>query len=97
MAAKVVWTRQAVIGLEKVISYLEKEWTQKEIIRLQQKIDKLIKQLQRQPELFKNSSKYKKLRKAVVDKKNYLIYKWIPAEDKIVIINFRGTKQRPMY
>ena len=97
MATKVVWTRQAVIGLEKVIEYLEKEWSSKEIIGLTLRIDRLIKQLQNQPELFKNSFKYKKLRKAVIDKNNYLIYKWLPAEDKIVVINFRGTKQRPIY
>ncbi|MCC8358474.1 type II toxin-antitoxin system RelE/ParE family toxin [Salinimicrobium sediminilitoris] len=97
MATKVVWTHQAVIGLEKVMGYLEKEWTVKEIISLNQKIDSLIINLQNQPELFKNSHKYKKLRKALIDKNNYLIYKWIPAENKIIIINFRGAKQRPIY
>ena len=97
MATKVVWTRQAVRGLEKVIKYLEKQWTAKEIISLNLRIDRLTKQLQNQPELFKSSFKYKKLRKAVIDKNNYLIYKWIPAEDKIIIINFRGTRQRSVY
>ncbi len=97
MATKVVWTHQAVSGLEKVMGYLEKEWTVKEIISLNQKIDSLIINLQNQPELFKNSRKYKKLRKALIDKNNYLIYKWIPAENKIIIINFRGAKQRPIY
>ncbi|MDN6311116.1 MAG: hypothetical protein ACTH3E_09855 [Psychroflexus halocasei] len=34
MALKIVWTPQAEIGLTKVLDYLEKEWTKKEIIEI---------------------------------------------------------------
>lgn len=97
MAPKIVWTRQALRGFEKVIAYLEKEWTSKEIFQLTSKVDKLLQQLQDQPVLFIASGKFPKLRKAIIDKNNYLVYRWLPSENKIIIINFRGTKQNPIY
>ncbi len=36
MALKIVWTLQAEKGLDKVIDYLEKEWTIMEILNLEQ-------------------------------------------------------------
>lgn len=38
MALKIVWTPQAVDGLDKELGYLEKEWTIVEILNLEQNI-----------------------------------------------------------
>lgn len=97
MAPKVVWTHQALMGLENVLGYLEEKWTTKEIFQLKLKVEEVLRQVQNQPELFPGSIKFKGLRRAVVDKNNYLIYKWNSTEHIILIINFRGTKQRPLY
>jgi len=43
MALKIVWTSQANKGLNKVLEYLEKEWTINEILKLEQNILTLLK------------------------------------------------------
>lgn len=97
MALKVKWTLQAEKGLDKVIKYLEKEWTVNEILQLEKNIDRVIYQISLNPELFPKSETYKKLYKAIVDKNNYLVYRVNIKSRSIEIINFRGTKQKPKY
>jgi hypothetical protein len=38
MALKIVWLPRADNGLEKVINYLEENWTKKEILNLEKKL-----------------------------------------------------------
>lgn len=79
------------------MDYLEAEWTAKEILNLENKIQQVINQINLNPEQFPKSKKSEFLYKAIVDKNNYLVYK-LNKESKIVeIINFRGTKQRPKH
>lgn len=95
MALKIVWTSQAKIGLEKVLNYLEKEWTTKEILKLEDNLQYFLNLIQRHPELFPSSTKSKDLRKGLIDKNNYIIYRLHDQENLIEIINFRGTRQNP--
>lgn len=97
MALTVYWTLQAEKGLEKVIEYLEKQWTAKEILNLEKKIKRVINQISKNPALYPKSLTHKKLHKAIIDKNNYLIYKVNKQSNSIVIINFRGTKQQSKY
>jgi plasmid stabilization system protein ParE len=97
MALKFIWTSQAVKGFNKVMDFLEAEWTAKEILNLENKIQQVVNQINLNPEQFPKSIKSKSLYKVIVDKNNYLVYK-LNKESKIVeIINFRGTKQRPKH
>lgn len=97
MALIIKWTLQAVKGLDGVIEYLEREWTIKEILQLERKIKQVTNQIRLNPELYPKSEKYKNLRKAIIDKNNYLVYKLNKKSKTIEIINFRGTKQKPKY
>lgn len=97
MALTVKWTLQAEKGLEKVIEYLEKEWTVNEILQLEKNLNQVIYQISVYPELYPKSEKSKLLRKVVVDKNNYLVYKYNKKNKTLEIINFRGTKQKPKY
>ena len=97
MALKFIWTAQAVKGFNKVVDYLEENWTKKEILNLENKIQQVINQISLNPEQFPQSEKSESLHKAVVDKNNYLVYKINRKSNSIEIINFRGTKQKPEY
>lgn len=90
------WTPQAKKGLDKVIDYLEREWTEKEIYNLEVKIEQLIKHIEKNPRIFPATQKHQNLRKALVDKNNYIIYRVRPEKDVIEIIHFRGTRQKPI-
>jgi plasmid stabilization system protein ParE len=96
MAVKIQWTLQAVKGLESVLKYLETSWTVKEILQLENKIKQVIEQIILNPELFPKSENYKNLHKAIIDKNNYLVYS-INDNKNIIIINFKGTKQKSKY
>lgn len=93
MALAIRWTPQADKGLERVIKYLEAEWTVREILHLEKKLKQVTQQICLNPELFPKSKTYKNLHKAVVDKNNYLVYRVYAEKGFIEIVNFRGTKQ----
>ncbi len=95
MALTIKWTLQANKGLGKVIEYLEIYWTKNEILQLETKINQVTNLISKYPELFPKSETYNDLRKVIIDKNNYLVYRI--KLDSIEIINFRGTKQKPKY
>jgi len=97
MAIKFIWTPKAKNGLAKVIEYLEKNWTQREIISLGENITSILSAISSNPEIFIKSSSAKLTYKALVDKNNYLIYRIDMRRSAIQIINFRGTRQKPKY
>lgn len=96
MALKIVWTAQAENGLNKVIGYLEKEWTVVEILNFEKNINDLLNRISRYPKICPQTGKIKNVHKGLVDKNNYIIYRIRPEKELIEIINFRGTKQKPI-
>lgn len=93
MALKIVWTPQADRGLNKVITYLEEEWTMIEILNLEHSLQDLLNRISKYPKICPPTGKYKNVHKGSVDKNNYIIYRIQPKKRLIEIINFRGTKQ----
>lgn len=96
MALKIVWTPRAEKGLKKTVDYLEEEWTEKEILNLEKKIRSIIGLIQKSPKMFPATGKHKNLRKGLIDKNNYIIYRIRPKKELIEIIYFRGTRQKPI-
>jgi len=96
MALKIIWSAKAKNGLSKVIEYLQREWTQREITNLGENITSTLSAISSSPEIFPKSL-VKSSYKALVDKNNYLIYSIDLKKSCINIINFRGTKQKPKY
>lgn len=96
MALKIYWTPKAKEGLEKVIVYLENNWTIAEILNLEENIKNLLTRIRKYPKICPTTSAYKNLYKGFVDKNNYIIYRLHPKNAIIEIINFRGTKQKPI-
>ena len=97
MALEIKWTPQADKGLEKVIQYLEAEWTVREILQLEKNITQVVNQISFNPNLFPKTDTHKNLYKALVDKNNYIIYRVNNKKQIVEIVNFRGTKQKPKY
>ena len=96
MALKIVWTRQAEIGLDKVIEFLEDEWTVLEILNLEHNLLNLLNRIRKYPKIYPATGNYKNIRKGLVDKNNYIIYRINSRKKIIEIINFRGTRQEPL-
>jgi len=97
MGSEVKWTPQAEKGLENVLSYLDSNWSVKEILNLKHKIQRVIELIKINPEIFPKSKIKISLHKAIIDKNNYLIYRFNTANNSVEIVNFRGTKQTPKH
>jgi len=96
VALEIFWTPRALKGLQEVVNYLEENWTIKEILNFEKKVDDLLNKISKHPEMCPKTSKYKRVYKGLVDKNNYIIYKVKSRKGTIDIINFRGTKQKPI-
>ena len=93
MALKIVWTPQAVKGLKNVLNYLEEYWSTPEIVSLDKNLNSLLNRISKYPEICPATTHLKGLRKGLVDKNNYIVYRVRFDKNLIEIINFRSTKQ----
>ena len=59
MALKIVWTLQAEKGLDKIMEYLEEEWTVMEILNLEQNLKNLLNRISKYPKSCPETGKYK--------------------------------------
>ena len=83
MALKIVWTSQAEDGLDKVLNYLEKEWTIMEILNLEQNLNDLLNRISKYPKICPKTEKFNNVYKGLVDKNNYIIYRIQPKKELI--------------
>jgi len=96
MALRIVWTPQAEKGLGNLLEYLQEEWSAKEILALEKRVIELMERISKYPRICPPSGKYPNIRKGMVDKNNYIVYRIHPGKTTIEIINFRGTRQKPL-
>ncbi|MBX2953791.1 MAG: type II toxin-antitoxin system RelE/ParE family toxin [Leadbetterella sp.] len=89
---KIKWTPHALTELQSTIEYLEQNFTQKEIIRLVQKIESITKLIARYPNLFPKSNKAN-MHRAVILKYNNLYYR--VKNEHIEILSFFSNRQSP--
>ncbi|RIJ50439.1 type II toxin-antitoxin system RelE/ParE family toxin [Maribellus luteus] len=75
MVYKLIWTKEAVDNLEKILSYLEEKWTERETQQFKKRLSKQLELILQFPEMFPVSTYNPKLRKAVLSKQTTLFYK----------------------
>ncbi len=90
---KVLWSKRAYNNLANIISYLEENWTEKEITKLSQKLDRCISIIERNPEAFPASHTKPELRRVVITKQNILYYKI--DRNIIKLVNIFDTRRNP--
>lgn len=88
----IIWSDLAVADVSENIYYLEKEWTEKEVIRFNKKIDELLENLSKKNVFFK-PTELKDIFQIVVIKQITLFYK-IQGND-IILLRFWNTYQNP--
>lgn len=94
MAVKVIWTQEADETFTNNISYLENEWSDKEIKNFIQQTEKVIDRIAKYPESYPAGNTNRNYRKARLNKYIALFYKYYKAsEKKIVLITFWNTKR----
>ncbi len=92
MVYQIVWLSHAQQRYREIIDYLEKDWSQKEVQNFVRYTNDLIKQIELNPQLFKEIPK-SGLRQAVLTKHNLILYRIV--EDQIQLLTIFDTRQNP--
>jgi hypothetical protein len=92
MAKEIEWTPESIDTFNRVIDYLQKDWTEKEVSNFVRSADKIIGFIAGNPRLFRKTGK-RNIHEVLVTPHNLLIYKIYPA--RIVLLTFWDTRKNP--
>ena len=90
---KVIWSENSVKELESIITYLEDNWSEKEIRKFIQQLNDRIHLIKSYPRIFPSSPKSNKVRKAVLNKRTTIFYRVAP--DVIELLSIFDSRQDP--
>ncbi|MEQ9425385.1 MAG: type II toxin-antitoxin system RelE/ParE family toxin [Cyclobacteriaceae bacterium] len=94
MALEIVWTKRAIAGYDRMIVYLETNWTEKEIRKFVQQTEEFLKLLSEYPEMLQKTGKQKNVHRGPIHKHIMLTYRIKPRKNQIELINIRSPKQK---
>ena len=93
MAYQIIVKKRFANKVQKVLAYLEKEWSHKAAVSFLLKIDRRIELLTKQPWVGALSVKIKDVRGLLITRHNRLYYKI--KDDKVTILNMYDTRINP--
>lgn len=93
MALNVYWTIRAQKTFDKVVVYLLKEWSEKEVQNFVRKTNNVIGHISEKPKMFPSSKKIN-IHSALITKHNSLLYKII-GNNQIDLLFFWDNRQNP--
>ncbi|WP_445711614.1 type II toxin-antitoxin system RelE/ParE family toxin [Flavobacterium sp.] len=88
----IIWSDLAIDDVSENIYYLEKEWSEKEVIRFNEKVDEVLEQLSNRNILFK-PTEFESVFQIVIVKQITLFYE-IKGDD-IILLRFWNNYQNP--
>jgi plasmid stabilization system protein ParE len=94
---EIIWSNRARITFFKVLDYLEKNWSQKEIIQFYYRTEIILRAINRNPGIFPVSHRYKQVRRALIDKNNSFFYQVDNYTNKIYLLTFFDNRQNPKH
>lgn len=95
----IIWTQRALNSYFNVADYLQEEWGEKVLNNFASEVDKVIRHLEENPNMFEESKKIKHIRKGFINEHNTLFYRVKPGKNRIELLIFwdnrRDNKKRP--
>ena len=95
IATEILWTDSAKFTFQKIIDWLDEEWSEKEVNKFILRTEEMLFTLQRYPEICRPSAKRKNVRIGLLGKHTQIIYHYKPRKKQIEALLFWGTKQNP--
>jgi len=92
---RIVWTDNALDELRRTLHYLESSFSEKEINRLANKIESVLRNISKYPELYPETIERDGVRRAVVAKFNTMYYRVNISNDQIEILSFFSNRESP--
>jgi len=90
---KLFWSNRALDDLQNILDYLRENWTQKEIKKFAQKLEKRINLIQQNPRLFPRTSKRVDVRRSVLTPHTVIYYRINPKN--LTIVTLFDTRRHP--
>ena len=90
---KLEWSLEAQANLNNIITYLENEWTAKEIRYFSERLEKQLSVILQTPEIYKTSSRKLGLRECQITNHNTLFYTY--DDEKLYIVAIFDNRQDP--
>ena len=95
MVQKISWLPEAEITFGEALTYLEENFTEKEMRKFAERIQQKLLVIQTNPRLGTKGSKKANVYKTVIHKKILLFYQYKPIKKEIVLLTFWNTLQNP--
>lgn len=92
---EILWTDSAKFTFNRIIEYLRREWTEREVENFVTRAEEILSTLKRYPEMCRPSAKRKNVRIGILDKHTQLVYHYKPRKKQIEFLLFWGMKQDP--
>jgi len=95
MGPEIIWTPKAIYTFGQRIEYLEKNWTEREILNFTARVSEYLGTLKTQPLMFRKSTRLKHTHIGVIIKQVSLVYRIKPKSNSIELIAFIDNRQNP--
>lgn len=95
MAIKIEWSEKADQTFDAILNYLEKEWSEKEVIYFVDRVYKKLELLRSFPQMGVPNKTKRNTYRTILHKKVTLVYHYKPIKKEIVLITFWNTLQDP--
>ena len=92
---KIRWTPRSLKSYLKIITYLSKNWTEKEIDKFVAQSTNTIERIEHNPYMYQATNERKNVRKGFVNKLVTLYYKIRPKKNEIELLVFWQNRQNP--
>ncbi len=95
MALEIIWSTRAEKGFDKIVNYLEENWTEREIRNFMEESQEFFELLKKNPKMLQ-ASKKANLHRGPMNKLTMVTYKVKPRKGQILLVNIRSTSQKPL-
>lgn len=89
------WTDSAKITFSKIVDYLSRKWTEREVEKFVIRTEEMLSMLKYYPEMCRPSLKRKNIRIGLLDKHTQIVYHYKPRKKRIEVLLFWAMKQDP--
>ncbi|MCF8307631.1 MAG: type II toxin-antitoxin system RelE/ParE family toxin [Bacteroidales bacterium] len=96
MAVKLVWTKRAIQGYDRIVKHLYEEWTEKEVKNFVQETAHFFELLKENPKMLEPTGKNKNLYRGPINRLTILTYRYKPRKKEIILVNVRETRRKPL-
>lgn len=97
MVQRVVWTPRAEMDFDNVVEYLTVYFGEPAVHNFTTLLNKKLNSIEARPKLYVIANKKKNIRKAVINKRLVIFYRYKPRKGEIELISLWDTRRKPKY